>query len=60
MNGGPTLSIGATGSDVRRLQRLFEVEIKSLSFDPIDGSFGANTESAVKDFQAMRPPFVRC
>jgi peptidoglycan hydrolase-like protein with peptidoglycan-binding domain len=59
MNGGPTLSIGATGSDVRRLQRLL-VEVKSLSFDPIDGSFGANTESAVKDFQAMRPPFVRC
>ena len=51
MNSGPTLSIGATGPDVRRLQRLL-VEIKSLSFGQIDGSFGANTESAVKDFQA--------
>ena len=51
MNSGPTLRIGATGSDVRRLQRLL-VEIKSLSFDGIDGSFGANTGSTVKDFQA--------
>jgi peptidoglycan hydrolase-like protein with peptidoglycan-binding domain len=50
MNNGPTLSIGATGQDVRRLQRLL-VELKLLTFDHIDGTFGAAMESAVKDFQ---------
>jgi len=50
MNHGPTLSIGATGQDVLRLQRLL-VELKLLPFDHIDGTFGTETESAVKDFQ---------
>jgi len=36
---------------VRRLQRLL-VELKSLSFDHINGNLGPNTEAAVKDFQA--------
>jgi len=51
MNTGPTLRSGSTGADVRRLQRLL-VELKILSFDRIDGNFGAPTEAAVKDFQS--------
>jgi peptidoglycan hydrolase-like protein with peptidoglycan-binding domain len=51
MNSGPTLSIGATGADVKRLQRLF-VEIKDLNYDQIDGNFGPVTQGAVKGFQA--------
>ena len=51
MNSGPTLHSGSTGPDVRRLQRLL-VELKSLSFDHINGNLGPNTEAAVKDFQA--------
>jgi peptidoglycan hydrolase-like protein with peptidoglycan-binding domain len=50
MNNGPTLRAGSTGPDVLRLQRLL-VEIKSLTFDRIDGTFSAATETAVKDFQ---------
>jgi peptidoglycan hydrolase-like protein with peptidoglycan-binding domain len=51
MNSGPTLRSGSTGQDVRRLQRLL-VELKILSFDHIDGTFGSATETAVKDFQS--------
>jgi len=51
MNSGPILSIGSTGADVRRLQRLL-VEIKILGFEQIDGTFAASTEAAVKDFQS--------
>jgi peptidoglycan hydrolase-like protein with peptidoglycan-binding domain len=50
MNSGPTLSIGATGHDVRRLQRIF-VMTKALVFSNITGSFDVTTEQAVKDFQ---------
>ena len=50
MNSGPTLSIGATGHDVRRLQRIF-VMTKALIFSDITGSFDVTTEQAVKDFQ---------
>jgi peptidoglycan hydrolase-like protein with peptidoglycan-binding domain len=50
MNSGPTLSIGATGHDVRRLQRIF-VMTKVLTPSSITGSFDATTEQAVKDFQ---------
>ena len=50
MNSGPTLSIGATGHDVRRLQRIF-VMTKALVFSDITGSFDVTTEQAVKDFQ---------
>jgi peptidoglycan hydrolase-like protein with peptidoglycan-binding domain len=50
MNSGPTLSIGSTGQDVRRLQRLF-VMMKSLGPGNITGTFDATTEQAVKDFQ---------
>jgi peptidoglycan hydrolase-like protein with peptidoglycan-binding domain len=50
MNNGPTLSIGATGQDVRRLQRIF-VMTKVLSPANITGTFDSETEQAVKDFQ---------
>jgi peptidoglycan hydrolase-like protein with peptidoglycan-binding domain len=50
MNSGSTLSIGATGHDVRRLQRIF-VMTKALVFSDITGSFDVTTEQAVKDFQ---------
>ncbi|PYK63801.1 MAG: peptidoglycan-binding protein [Verrucomicrobia bacterium] len=50
MNSGPTLSIGATGHDVRRLQRIF-VMTKTLAPGNITGTFDVTTEQAVKDFQ---------
>ena len=50
MNSGPTLSIGATGHDVRRLQHIF-VMTKALAPSGITGTFDATTEQAVKDFQ---------
>jgi hypothetical protein len=40
MNNGPTLRMGSTGPDVRRLQRVL-VEIKLLDFTRIDGDFGS-------------------
>ena len=50
MNSGPTLSIGSTGSDVRRLQILF-VMMKDMDYSEIDGNFGPKTQEAVKSFQ---------
>jgi peptidoglycan hydrolase-like protein with peptidoglycan-binding domain len=50
MNNGPTISIGATGRDVRRVQRIF-VMTKVLSPGNITGTFDSTTEQAVKDFQ---------
>ena len=50
MNNGPTISIGATGRDVRRLQRIF-VMTKVLAPGNITGTFDSTTEQAVKDFQ---------
>lgn len=50
MNSGPTLAIGSTGTDVRRLQILL-VMIKLLDYLQIDGDFGPNTQTAVKSFQ---------
>jgi len=50
LNSGPTLSIGATGHDVRRLQRIF-VMTKALNPSSITGTFDATTEQVVKDFQ---------
>src|SRR5213076_1629653 len=50
MNSGPILSIGATGHDVRRLQRIF-VMTKVLAPSNITGTFDVTTEQAVKDFQ---------
>ena len=50
MNSGPTLSSGATGPDVKRLQRLF-VMMKTAPVEAIDGIFGPKTMAAVIDFQ---------
>jgi peptidoglycan hydrolase-like protein with peptidoglycan-binding domain len=50
MNSGPTLAIGSTGPDVRRVQILL-VMIKLLDFSGIDGNFGPKTQDAVKSFQ---------
>jgi peptidoglycan hydrolase-like protein with peptidoglycan-binding domain len=50
MNSGPTLATGSTGADVKRLQRIL-VMMKLLDYTGIDGSFGPQTEGAVKSFQ---------
>jgi peptidoglycan hydrolase-like protein with peptidoglycan-binding domain len=50
MNSGPTLSIGSTGKDVKRLQRLL-VMMKLLDFSKINGTFDPTTVQVVKDFQ---------
>lgn len=50
MNSGPILQSGSTGTDVKRLQRIL-VMLKRLDYTGIDGSFGPNTEAAVKLFQ---------
>jgi len=50
MNSGPTISVGSTGKDVRRLQRIF-VMTKVLGASNITGNFDSTTEQAVKDFQ---------
>ena len=50
MNSGPTISLGSTGRDVRRLQRIF-VMTKVLMPGDITGAFDLTTEQAVKDFQ---------
>ena len=50
MNSGPTLSIGATGHDVRRLQRIFVMTRRSLR--AVSQALSTRTtEQAVKDFQ---------
>lgn len=50
MNNGPTISIGSTGRDVRRLQRIF-VMTKVLVPANITGTFDSTTEQAVEDLQ---------
>jgi peptidoglycan hydrolase-like protein with peptidoglycan-binding domain len=50
MNSGPTLTLGSTGTDVRRLQTIF-VMTKVLGYTDIDGNFGPKTQDAVKSFQ---------
>jgi peptidoglycan hydrolase-like protein with peptidoglycan-binding domain len=50
MNSGPTISLGSTGRDVKRLQRIF-VMTKVLAPGNITGTFDATTEQALKDFQ---------
>ena len=47
--GQPTISRGATGDAVRRLQRALR-RTPNLGL-AVDGVFGASTEAAVKDFQ---------
>src|SRR5215216_493715 len=47
MNSGPTLSLGSTGPNVRRLQIIF-VMTKVLDVSDIDSNFGPKTRDAVK------------
>jgi peptidoglycan hydrolase-like protein with peptidoglycan-binding domain len=50
MNSGSTISIGSTGHDVRRVQRIF-VMAKVLAPVNITGTFDPTTQQAVKAFQ---------
>lgn len=50
MNSGPTLAIGSTGPDVRRLQRIL-VMMKVLAYAGLDGVFDPQTDLAVRSFQ---------
>src|SRR3954464_11846122 len=50
MNSGPRSQEGASGSDVRRVQRIL-VMIKLFGWEEIDGIFGPKTKGAVKSFQ---------
>jgi peptidoglycan hydrolase-like protein with peptidoglycan-binding domain len=50
MNSGPTLAIGSSGPDIRRLQRIL-VMIKLLNYTGIDGIFGPQMRLALESFQ---------
>jgi peptidoglycan hydrolase-like protein with peptidoglycan-binding domain len=50
MNAGPRLSLGDTGDDVRRLQRLFVI-MRVADLTSINGVFDAATKSRVVDLQ---------
>jgi peptidoglycan hydrolase-like protein with peptidoglycan-binding domain len=53
MNQEPILKKGSTGKDVKRVQRIL-VMLKLLVYTGIDGSFGTNTENAVRVFQESK------
>ena len=46
-----TISLGSTGDDVKRLQRVLARELLWNPFGPIDGVFDSSLELAVKNFQ---------
>jgi peptidoglycan hydrolase-like protein with peptidoglycan-binding domain len=46
-----TISVGSTGDDVKRLQRVLARHLLWNPFGPITGIFDASLESAVKSFQ---------
>lgn len=46
-----TISLGSTGDDVKRLQRVLARHLLYNPFGPITGSFDASLETAVKSFQ---------
>jgi hypothetical protein len=48
----PTLTSGSSGADVRRLQRALTAALGRTV--PIDGSFGAQTKTAVTNYQSSR------
>jgi peptidoglycan hydrolase-like protein with peptidoglycan-binding domain len=48
----PTLSLGSTGADVRRLQRALTAALARTV--TIDGTFGTQTDQAVRDYQRSR------
>jgi peptidoglycan hydrolase-like protein with peptidoglycan-binding domain len=46
-----TISLGSTGDDVKRLQRVLARHLLWNPFGPITGTFDASLETAVKNFQ---------
>ncbi|HLX26072.1 MAG TPA: peptidoglycan-binding protein [Candidatus Cybelea sp.] len=46
-----TISLGSTGDDVKRLQRVFARHLLWNPFGPITGTFDSSLETAVKNFQ---------
>jgi peptidoglycan hydrolase-like protein with peptidoglycan-binding domain len=46
-----TISLGSTGDDVKRLQRVLARHLMWNPFGPINGTFDAGLETAVKTFQ---------
>ncbi|HEY1654220.1 MAG TPA: peptidoglycan-binding protein [Candidatus Tumulicola sp.] len=46
-----TISLGSTGPDVKRLQRVLARHLMWNPFGPITGAFDAGVETAVKTFQ---------
>jgi peptidoglycan hydrolase-like protein with peptidoglycan-binding domain len=46
-----TISLGSTGEDVRRLQRVLARHLLWNPFGPITGTFDSSLETAVKSFQ---------
>lgn len=46
-----TISLGSTGNDVKRLQRVLARHLMWNPFGPITGTFDAGLETAVKTFQ---------
>jgi peptidoglycan hydrolase-like protein with peptidoglycan-binding domain len=46
-----TISLGSTGDDVKRLQRVLARHLLWNPFGPITGTFDAGLETAVKNFQ---------
>lgn len=47
-----TISLGSTGNDVKRLQRVLARHLLWSPFGPITGTFDAGLETAVKNFQS--------
>jgi hypothetical protein len=57
MNSGPTLRLGSTGAEVRRLQILL-VMMKLLDFSSIDSNFGLKHRMLLSHFNkaTISPP----
>jgi peptidoglycan hydrolase-like protein with peptidoglycan-binding domain len=49
-----TISLGSTGGDVKRLQRVLARHLLWNPFGPITGTFDAGLETAVKNFQSSQ------
>ncbi len=49
-----TISLGSTGPDVKRLQRVLARHLLWNPFGPITGTFDAELEISVKDFQQSK------
>jgi len=49
-----TISLGSTGDDVKRLQRVLARHLLWNPFGPITGTFDAQLEISVKDFQSAQ------